>query len=329
MIYAYDLSVILPVYDVEKYLPDCLDSLLKQSFTGRLQVVLVEDKSPDNSLAICQQYAAIHENIILIEHVENGGSAVARNTGLEQAQGEYYVFVDPDDLVPDDALEVLHAHIHESGADIVKGSNTSFSLGNLPKLAAYSVSQIENFHNDDCLTVLLKHEKLRGHPWGKIFRASTFADERFISGYRMAEDLLYCTQLFAKARHVKLIPDNVYQYRIHSNGATGLKYETGAYLCWLKGIGKIEKYISTPAQRRACQELKIRTLTQLAREARLLRGSNLKAVAQKIYETETKWLPSFVELVFKDKISMKSIIRFFKFHIAMKNIRSKLRECAN
>lgn len=318
----YQLSVILPVYNVEKYLSNCLDSLLSQSFKGRIQVILIEDKSTDDSLNICREYAVKHEHFILLEHVNNAGSAEARNTGLQQVLGQYYVFVDPDDLLPETALEILYNHIDESGADIVKGSNSSFSSSWYKEKTAYSVNHIESYHNDDCLTVLLKHEKLRGHPWGKIFRSEVFCDERFTAGYRMAQDLLYCADLFSKARHVIIIPNIVYKYRVHSGGATGRKYETGAYLSWLKCIEQIQNFVSTKSQISAYQELKIRTLTQLAREARYLRGEVLDIVTVKIDETSNKWLPSFVVLIFKYRISFFSMNRYLKFKRAIHQLKN-------
>lgn len=317
----YDLSVILPVYNVEQYLASCLDSLLAQSFQGLTQVILVEDQSPDNSLLICQEYAEKYKNITLIEHTENGGSAVARNSGLEHATGKYFVFIDPDDLLPVTALETLYYAIDSSGADIVKGNNTSFKEEGLePKLVSYSVAKREDYYDDGCLTVLLEHEKLRGHPWGKIFRTATFLEDRFTPGYRMAQDLLYCTQVFKKARHVLLIPDIVYQYRIHRGGATGRKYETGAYLSWIKCIGEIQHYVTTKSQISAYQGLKIRTLVQLAKEIRFLRGTVLISVLKTVNQTTEKWLPSFWKLLFSDRISITSMVRYMRFCLVIRKV---------
>ena len=318
----YDLSVILPVYNVEQYLASCLDSLLAQSFQGSTQVILVEDQSPDNSLLICQEYAGKYNNITLIEHAENGGSAVARNSGLEHAAGKYFVFIDPDDLLPVTALETLYQAIDISGADIVKGNNTSFKREGLePKLVSYSVAKREEYYDDECLTVLLKHEKLRGHPWGKIFRTSSFTKNRFTPGYRMAQDLLYCAQVFKKARYVLLIPDIVYQYRIHHGGATGRKYETGAYLSWIKCIGEIQHHVTTKSQISAYQGLKIRTLVQLAKEIRFLRGTVLISILKTVNQTSEEWLPSFWKLLFKDRISIASMVRYMKFCLVIRKVR--------
>jgi glycosyltransferase involved in cell wall biosynthesis len=319
-----DLSIILPVYNVEAYLTKCLDSLLNQSFNRNVQIILIDDKSPDNSLEICREYAAKYDNITLVEHTENLGSSGARNSGLEHVKGKYFVFVDPDDIVPETALETLYKAIEESNADIVKGNNTSFKPNREPVLVNYSVKHKEEYFDDECLTVLLKHEKLRGHPWGKIFRTSSFKDIRFTPGYRMAQDLLFCAEVFSKANRLILIPDVVYQYRIHSGGATGRKYETGAYLSWLKCISTIRRFATTKPQIFAYQELQIRSLTQLSKEIRSLHGESLKPVLDVAEQTRREWLPSFGQLILREKISLSSIVRYIRFLSAMKKARKSL-----
>lgn len=316
----YDLSIILPVFNVEHYLSNCLDSLLKQTFQGRMQIILVEDKSPDNSLAICREYASAFENITLIEHVENGGSAVSRNTGLQEAIGTYFVFVDPDDLLPENALDTLFDAIEESGADIVKGSNSSFSNSKVKNKSAYSVNCIEEYRGESCLTVLLKHEKLRGHPWGKIFRSSSFKGVYFTPGYRMAQDLLFCAKAFSKARHLVLIPNVVYQYRIHSGGATGRKYETEAYLSWIRCVSEIRHYVTTKSQISAYQELKIRTLMQMAREIRKLRGNSLSPIVEKVNKARAEWIPCFWRVLLENRLPTSSFIRYTIFCLTMRKI---------
>lgn len=316
----YDLSVILPVFNVEHYLSNCLDSLLKQSFQGRMQIILVEDKSTDNSLAICREYVSSYENIILIEHVENGGSAVSRNTGLQEAIGTYFVFVDPDDFLPENALDTLFNAIEKSEADIVKGSNSSFSNSKVKDKSAYSVNRIEEYRDESCLTVLLKHEKLRGHPWGKIFRASAIKGVSFTPGYRMTQDLLFCAEAFSKASHLVLIPDVVYQYRIHSGGATGRKYETGAYLSWIRCISEIRHHVTTKSQISAYQELKIRTLMQMAREIRKLRGNSLSPIVEAVNKARAEWVPSFWRILLENRLPTSSVIRYTRFCLTMRKI---------
>ena len=111
------ISVILPVYKVEKYIGKCLDSICKQSYDS-LEVILVDDGSPDRSGIICDQYAAKHANFVVI-HKENGGVSSARKEGLARANGEYISFVDSDDYLENDYFEKLANEIGENCPDII------------------------------------------------------------------------------------------------------------------------------------------------------------------------------------------------------------------
>lgn len=114
------ISVIVPVYKVEKYLPQCLDSLVNQTY-GNLEIILVDDASPDGCGRICDEYASGDERIRVVHRPKNQGQASARNLGLEMATGEYVSFVDSDDWLSEDAYEKLLAGLREHGADCSVG----------------------------------------------------------------------------------------------------------------------------------------------------------------------------------------------------------------
>ena len=99
------ISVIVPIYDVESYLPKCVESVLRQTYTN-LEIILVDDGSPDNSGKICDDFAARDPRVRVI-HKENGGLSSARNAGLDAAHGEYITFLDSDDWIAEDAYEHL------------------------------------------------------------------------------------------------------------------------------------------------------------------------------------------------------------------------------
>ena len=113
------VSVIVPVYNVEDYLRECLDSLINQTLED-IQIILVDDGSKDNSGIICDEYAKKDSRISVI-HKENGGQSSARNAGLEIASGEYVLFVDSDDYIVENALEVLFGNAYEYDVDIIHG----------------------------------------------------------------------------------------------------------------------------------------------------------------------------------------------------------------
>ncbi len=118
------VSIIIPIYRVEKYLPQCIESVLKQTYTD-IQVILVDDGSPDNCGAICEEYAA-KDSRILVLHKENGGVSSARNLGLEYARGDYVTFCDSDDWYRPDWIQSLMEPIQNHPAEIVVGHYVRF-----------------------------------------------------------------------------------------------------------------------------------------------------------------------------------------------------------
>ncbi len=119
----YKISVIVPVYKTEKYLPSCLESIVAQTVFDKIQLVLVDDGSPDKCGAICNEFAAKHDNVLVI-HKENGGVSSARNAGLDAAQGEYLGFVDSDDTIAPDYYEKLLEAAEKNNCDMACNSIT-------------------------------------------------------------------------------------------------------------------------------------------------------------------------------------------------------------
>ena len=141
------ISVIVPIYNVEKYIHRCIGSILAQTFTD-FELILVDDGSPDNCPAICDEYAQKDSRIQVI-HKENGGVSAARNDGLDIAQGEYVAFCDSDDWMNCDYLDVLYSAILSSGADVaVSQFQTIDVAGNLCNTTKHSIG-VSDYHNPD------------------------------------------------------------------------------------------------------------------------------------------------------------------------------------
>ena len=119
------ISVIVPIYNVEMYLPQCLDSICGQTYQN-LEILLVDDGSPDRCGEICDQYAA-RDTIIRVIHKQNGGLSDARNAGMEQMNGSYLMFVDSDDLLPSNAVQTLIEAAFSENAELVIGDYRRFS----------------------------------------------------------------------------------------------------------------------------------------------------------------------------------------------------------
>src|SRR3954471_22791987 len=125
------LSVVIPVYNVEEFLEPCLDSVLAQTFTD-FEVVMVNDGSTDRSAEIAQRYAD-RDTRFRVVHQENGGLSKARNTGTDEAGGELLVFLDSDDMLPENAYELLVGALDQSGSD--------FATGNVYRLTRFATVQ--------------------------------------------------------------------------------------------------------------------------------------------------------------------------------------------
>lgn len=307
------ISVIVPVYNVEDYIVESLDTLANQKFKRRFEVLLVDDCSTDGSKKLCEDFVAAHPKMAtLISLPENRGVAVARNKGIEAAKGDYFAFMDPDDLMPPDALQNLYDAAIEHQADIVKGNNivfneqTSFGVD-------YNVDTTKMYTDDDILAAFFAHKETRGHPWGKLFRRAPFANIFFTPGVLMAEDILYCAEIFSHAKKLVLINQTVYQYRLRQTSSTGRKFETGAYLWWLYGVENSGNFATTPSQEAHFKGLQIQTLLQLVREARALTGTRLAEVVKELHNRQRAWKLSAVGLLLNGRISRDTLIHFLKY----------------
>ncbi len=188
------ISIIVPVYNVEQYLPRCMDSILAQTFTD-FEVLLVDDGSKDRSGAICDEYAA-KDARIRVFHKPNGGVSSARNVGLDEAKGEWVNFVDADDIVSDDCLEKLLAPADDE-VDIVIGDFQPFGI-------TFEKKALENRRYSNSLWGACLAERMKtmpfGVPWGKLFRNGIIRTNgiRFDENIHFNEDSLFNQTYFYK-----------------------------------------------------------------------------------------------------------------------------------
>jgi len=211
------VSVIIPVYNVEKYLPDCLDSLLAQTMPD-WEAILVDDGSTDASGRICDRYSAQDARFKVI-HQQNGGAASAKNAGLDAAEGEFVGFMDSDDHVAPNWLEAcLHAmRAHDAGIveyDLCKEYRThSESENHYPD--PYTCFSAEEYlaqylHNWTCSLF-----------WNKLFRAELVRDVRFRRERRCIDDEFFTYKAIGKAERIVRIADVLYHYRQRASSAVG------------------------------------------------------------------------------------------------------------
>ena len=204
------ISIIIPVYKVEKYLRRCLDSILAQTFID-FECILVDDGSPDNCPAICDEYVKKNNRITVI-HKENGGVAVARDSGLSKTSAEFVMYVDSDDWLEPNALELLYKKQRETGADIVVGGlKRIHSQWNM----FYMCPKIPKNMQPVAYYLFYCHKGLVS----KLFRRNLFSDYA-VPETNFGEDVLVNIQIFSiiKSEKLQQIDDVIYNYDNTTSG---------------------------------------------------------------------------------------------------------------
>lgn len=212
-----ELSIIVPVYKVEKYLPKCIDSILAQTFTD-FELILIDDGSPDRCGDICDEYAAKDDRIIVI-HQENKGVSAARNAGLDIARGEYIGFVDSDDWIEPEMYETMLATAKESKAGIVICGIHYYN--ECDNLIRNDLTSEGVYSKDDLLkTLYASPNELGGGCCNKIFRRMEVKNAKFIVNVSMAEDWLYLFECFKRCEIARKIPTTLYNVVERPDSAT-------------------------------------------------------------------------------------------------------------
>lgn len=211
------ISVLVPVYNVEKYLRRCLDSILMQTYTD-YEIVLVDDGSTDQSGALCDAYAAEH-NCIRVIHQKNAGLAQVRNVSIAAARGEYITFVDSDDAIEPAYLEVLLRDLQESGAEVSICSWSEVSDGGMrTELGWDRKSQgFQVWTTQQAVKSLLYQKGIDNNTWGKLYTRDVLQDITFPAG-KVYEDIATTYQVFLKARRVCYRPEALYLYTSNTAG---------------------------------------------------------------------------------------------------------------
>lgn len=211
------ISVIVPVYNVEKYLHECVDSILAQTFSD-FELILVNDGSQDNSGAICDEYASKDDRITVI-HQKNQGQAASRNTALSIAQGEWIHFVDSDDLIHPQMLEILYNAVDEntqiSMCGVYKGDNLSDSFFSSKIDCDFKKCQI----NEGELISLYYKEYLYWVVWAKLIKKKIIEKYPFTQG-KIFEDNGVVFKWLNEAEFVSITDEQLYFYRVNADSTT-------------------------------------------------------------------------------------------------------------
>lgn len=203
------VSVIVPVYNTACFLRECVDSILAQTVAD-FELILVDDGSTDGSEIICDEYS-VNDNRVKVVHQKNQGMSVARNSGLDIHRGEYVTFVDADDVLYPQFIEIMLTVAAETGSDIVAAGYIRDEKAVFRNVNRSMQPVIES--SIDALERLL-YQKVDSAVWGKMFSSRLFDTVRFLPGM-WYEDLLISIQLYPKANSVARISGRLYFYRLH------------------------------------------------------------------------------------------------------------------
>ena len=219
------ISIIMPVYNVEKYIRRSLDCVVNQTYTN-IEIILVDDGSPDNCPAISDEYAEKDSRVKVI-HKENGGIGSARNAGMAVATGDYLIIFDPDDYVALDVCEKTAEAAVRYDADIVVFNYKKIDEdGNVIK-KINRTSPIELPDNETKFTtgelferIVSVDSEISGFTWNKLIKREKIKDMRYIEERIASEDLLFMQRIAQRLERIIYIPDELYFYIMHPSSAS-------------------------------------------------------------------------------------------------------------
>lgn len=216
------ISVIIPVYNSERYLEECIQSVLRQTYDN-FEIILVDDGSKDKSGAICDNYVEKYENIKAL-HNENQGPAASRRCGLEHASGSLIMFVDSDDWIENNMLEIMFKEFETSKADVVaciyvNVYNNGRQTAQKPFKDVITCSSFL-----ECIYQLHGTQHLNGGPVAKLYKKELFRNIDFREHIMVGEDYTMVLQVLWNASKVRMLPEVFYNRRIHGKNISRSGY---------------------------------------------------------------------------------------------------------
>lgn len=232
------VSLILPVYNVEGYLRECLDSCIKQTLDD-IEIICVDDGSTDGSLKILEEYAERDKKIQIIKR-ENGGLSAARNTGLRAASGEWIMFLDTDDYLEPCACERVYSEAMEHSPDIIIFGTNIFPTDPEPTKWHRSVLHIKSrLYTKATPDLIFKEDGAKPFVWRQSFSRELLSTTgvMFDEDVRYGEDIVFQFRIFPRARSVSFISDRLYNYRWYREGSLMASFGTDPSL-------KLERHLA-------------------------------------------------------------------------------------
>ena len=307
------VSIIIPVYNAQDYLQECLDSVLSQTFCD-IEVVLVDDGSKDDSGKICDEYA-LKDGRITVVHQKNAGVSVARNKGIEVASGDWIMFVDSDDFITVDAVEKLVSQAYAADCQNVIANFFEDGKTRTGNVEVFDLSEYRDDFWGGCIAGpdmfgSVFPEKMRqlpylGTPCAKLFLRKTIVenDIRFPLDVRFGEDSIFNMYVFKYAENVVFIDEPVYVYRKHEGSLCTGNIDKKA-LEYTAYVNRTERVFKEFEIENRLNSYRAVDLSQMVWELANLYGADTNSVKKAI--TYKKALKNFAELE-PCKVALKNV----------------------
>lgn len=234
------ISIIIPVYNAEKYISKCLDSILKQTYID-FEVICVNDGSLDDSLSIIESYKNKDKRVKVINQ-GNGGPSKARNCGLDNANGNYIVFIDADDYIEKNFLGYMLTDINNTDVSICNYIEVDDTGKHNISIFNFLSEEVSNINNSIINEVI---SGPGGLVWGKLFKSNIIKENniRFNENYKMCEDLLFMAEYIGKANKVRKINKNLYIHNKCNENSITANYKSEMFFYQLEIQERLKKII--------------------------------------------------------------------------------------
>ena len=305
------ISIIVPVYKVEKYLDKCVESIVNQTYKN-LEIILVDDGSPDNCPKMCDEWAKKDERIKVI-HKENGGVSSARNLGIDEATGEYVCFVDSDDWVEPNYAETLLVRLKEDKTDCVVCNLTRFGYKNTTFFEIEdAVVPFKTFNSQ---------QKNLGReiftmPWNKIYKTSVLKENnvRFKEKINFSEDTIFVYDYLSFCQSVSILSASLYNYNVVASVASKKFWPDMERYMWVK-MESQKNFVDCLETADSIKEFLLakfawQSMWLISSEKYMQKLTKQEALEslERAYNRYFKYIETFADEVVKDPITRKFLL---------------------
>lgn len=308
------ISIIIPIYNVEKYLSQCLDSVINQTYKD-LEIICVNDGSPDNSLKILEEYRKKDERIKIINQ-ENQGLAGARNTGIDNAQGEFVFFLDSDDWLPLNAIELLYNKQKKENADIIIAGRNTITSKNEQKFLPRDYK--ENLDFKKYIKKSFKDGSFRPSSCGKLYKKEIIKENKiYFPRGLLYEDLIFVIKFLYYSKKIVILREYIFNYRFEREGSIINSVNKKDMDC-LKSVEELERFF---------REKKLEDILEGDYYIKYIMEWIIYATIGKFYKKQIsyKLFKDYLNILQGEEIYSKYLKKYLCIKIsAIKNLKSKL-----